>query len=141
VDTLRTDSARFGQPLDFGESKEVETTTLDDIIRDYGLPFYVKIDVEGYEATVLKSLHRVVPYVSFEVNLPEFLPEAQQCIDILEASASGGSWNYTGDCTIGLALQTWLPRVAFDDRLSNCREESVEIFWRSRSAVRVAHQT
>jgi len=130
VETLRTDSVRFGKSLEFGEKREVETITLEELIGSQGLPFYVKIDVEGYEASALRGLRTPVPYVSFEVNLPEFKPEALECIELLENMVAG-DLNYTPDCQRGLAFECWLPKKEFVDVLNNCHEPCIEVFWRA----------
>ena len=50
VDILRNDEKRFGQRVDFASKREIETTTLEDLMTTYGVPFFIKIDVEGHEA-------------------------------------------------------------------------------------------
>ena len=131
VETLRTDSSRFGKSLEFGQKKEVETITLEELIRSQGLPFYVKIDVEGYEAVVLRGLRSPVRYLSFEVNLPEFRPEALECIELLENVAAHGDFNYAPDCQRGLALERWLSKKEFVDALNDCQEPCIEVFWKA----------
>ena len=131
VETLRTDSSRFGKSLEFGQRKEVETITLEELIRSQGLPFYVKIDVEGYEAVVLRGLRSPVRYLSFEVNLPEFRPEALECIELLENVATHGDFNHAPDCRRGLALERWLSKKEFVDALNNCQEPCTEVFWKA----------
>jgi len=129
VETLRQDSSRFGESLQFGEKKTVETTTMEDLFKAHGRPFFIKIDVEGYEAVVLSGMKSSVPYVSFEVNLPEFLPEAIQCINTLENIGSNGTFNYVTDSLQGLAFPQWLSHAEFAKALESCREPCIEVFW------------
>src|SRR5262249_42745152 len=79
----RRDESRFWQRLSFGKWEEVETVSMETLITEYGLPFFVKVDVEGQELSVLRGMKRPVPYLSFEVNLPEFRPEGLECVQIL----------------------------------------------------------
>jgi FkbM family methyltransferase len=51
---------RWGSPL------EVPVTTLDALIEEHGLPRFCKIDVEGYEALILRGLSRPIALLSFE---------------------------------------------------------------------------
>ena len=57
AETLRTDAERFGERLNFAQTKQVQTTTLENI--DFGNTashYFVKIDVEGFEPQVLRGL-------------------------------------------------------------------------------------
>jgi len=47
-------------------SADVAVTTLDDLIGRHGLPSFIKLDVEGFEAEALQGLSRAVPALSFE---------------------------------------------------------------------------
>lgn len=60
----------------------VETTTLDELIKDFGKPNYIKIDVEGYEIDVLSGLSQKVGIISFEFT-SEFIKNALICINHL----------------------------------------------------------
>lgn len=134
VKTLKGDRERFQYThceLQFGQQREIETVTLDDLILDYGLPFYVKIDVEGHELSVLQGLHRPVPYLSFEVNLPEFRPEGLECIELLRRLSPNGRYNYGASCQDGLLLDSWVAASEISDVLDHCKPESVEVFWRN----------
>jgi FkbM family methyltransferase len=63
---------------------EVETTTLDRLIDRFGVPAFVKIDVEGSETAVLAGLGHAVRALSFEY-LPRALEEVLACLTRLTA--------------------------------------------------------
>lgn len=46
----------------------VECTTLDHLISTYGLPAFIKIDVEGFEHSVLEGLKTPISALSFELT-------------------------------------------------------------------------
>jgi FkbM family methyltransferase len=129
VQTLGRDDSRFGRKVEFAGRQQVETTTLESLINEFGVPHYIKIDVEGHEPGVLRGLRRPVPFLSFEVNLPEFLPEGIECVEILGRLSMGGRFNWSADCQGGVALAEWLPGAEFGSALRACRETSVEVFW------------
>jgi FkbM family methyltransferase len=131
VATLAADESRFGRRLTFQNRHEVETTTLDQLIQDCGRPFYIKVDVEGHEASVLRGLTAPVPFVSFEVILPEFLAEGRECVAILADLDPGAHFNWSRDCQGPCALPRWLPAEEFMKALAGCHETSVEVFGRS----------
>ncbi|MGH9688362.1 MAG: FkbM family methyltransferase [Candidatus Acidiferrales bacterium] len=129
--TLREDDQRFGHRLNFGKWKEVKTVSVEELMVDYGSPFFVKIDVEGHEISVLRGLRRTVPYLSFEVNLPEFRREGLECIRTLAALSHDGQFNFTPDCGRGLVLEDWVPAERMSAELESCTDNSIEIFWRT----------
>jgi FkbM family methyltransferase len=135
ADALRGDGGRFGHKLSFANRKEVETTTLDQLISAHGSPFFVKIDVEGHELSVLRGMQRAVPYLSFEVNLPEFRLEGLECVELLGRLARSGKFNYTADCRRGLAREEWLEAREFSAVLNSCNEKSIEVFWRTSLSI------
>lgn len=133
VDTLRRDEARFGHRLNFSHHKEVESISLEELMVAYGVPFFVKIDVEGHEPNVLRGLKRPVPYLSFEVNLPEFRQEGLDCVDLLRNIAADGMFNYVVDCAQGLVLGKWVTSNEFREVFGSCSEPSLEVFWKTVS--------
>ena len=61
---------------------EIPVTTLDCLIKRFGVPKFCKIDVEGFELRVLKGLSSKVPFVSFEFT-KEVLDDARLCTEHL----------------------------------------------------------
>jgi FkbM family methyltransferase len=86
---------RWGKKVVYQDSYEVELTTLDDLIAKYGIPYFIKIDVEGFEYKVLKGLSHKPAFLSFETNLPEFLQETIDCIELLSALSEKAIFNYS----------------------------------------------
>jgi FkbM family methyltransferase len=89
---------RWAEPVHFSDTVlKTKTTTLDALIIKYGVPDFIKIDVEGNEQNVLKGLSQPVDRISFEVLLPEFLQEAIGCMDLLIALSNNYQFNYAVD--------------------------------------------
>lgn len=63
---------------------EVEVVTMDSLIEQYGVPDFVKIDVENYELEVLQGLTQAIPCLSVEYY-PSTIDNAIECIQRLES--------------------------------------------------------
>ena len=63
----------------------VPATTLDALIARYGLPRFCKIDVEGYEAEVLRGLSQPIPALQLEPQDPvgSVIARARRILDIV----------------------------------------------------------
>lgn len=134
AETLKSNKEKFEHAyfgLEFARQKTVETTTLEDLIQTHGLPFFVKIDVEGYETKVIRGLKHPVPFLSFEINLPEFRQEGLECVKLLDGLAADGKFNYSADLQRGMALEKWLGAQEFSSVLGQCSERALEVFWRT----------
>jgi FkbM family methyltransferase len=70
----------------WGSPITCQATTISNLIDAYGVPDYIKTDVEGHEKFVLMGLPSPcpVPLISFEWS-SEFKYEAFQCVSILES--------------------------------------------------------
>ena len=84
IDAVRRD-AGFAW-VEWDQTVDVLVITLDALIREYGVPAFCKIDVEGFEVAVLAGLSRPLPCLSFEY-IPAALDEARVCVERLEALA------------------------------------------------------
>ncbi len=65
----------------WSDGGEIDVTTLDKLVSEYGLPKYCKIDVEGFEYKVLMGLTKPIPYISIEVGWVE--GEVEKCRALL----------------------------------------------------------
>jgi FkbM family methyltransferase len=138
VDTLTGDKERFDHTFDrleFAEKRSVETTTLERLTVEHGRPFFVKIDVEGHELSVVRGLRSPVPYLSYEVNLPEFRQEGVECLNVLQSLAREGECNYASDVDRGLALERWVGPQELARIIDGCDEKCIEVFWRTSSML------
>ncbi|MDP8299336.1 MAG: FkbM family methyltransferase [Candidatus Tantalella remota] len=100
-----TESGRF-ESEKWQETREVQVTTMDKLIEEFGEPAFCKIDVEGYEAEALKGLSRPVKYISFEFT-PERREEAIKCIGLLK-DLGEVKFNYSSGESMGFDLKEWL---------------------------------
>jgi FkbM family methyltransferase len=92
----------------------VPMITLDSLVHRYGLPFYIKIDVEGYEEQVLKALSRCPPLLSFEFNRM-FLDPALRALD--NGIFNELTFNYTLVDPVKFELQNWVDREELKKRI------------------------
>jgi FkbM family methyltransferase len=86
ANTISTFSAQWktGRFAEYKWDKTVPVpvTTLDALFTLHGVPAYCKIDVEGFEQTVLKGLTRPAPLLSFEFAR-EFFDTTRSCVQYL----------------------------------------------------------
>ena len=103
----------------WNEVQEVPTTTLDELLRDYGVPAFTKIDVEGFEAEVVKGCSQKLKVVSLEFT-PERLQPALDCVEMLEKLGEV-EFNYTVEYGRNLQLLRWVSGGEFAQHLKTAR--------------------
>jgi FkbM family methyltransferase len=114
IDSVRR-SGRFSQ-YDWNRRQVVPMTTLDSLIVQYGTPFFIKIDVEGFEYEVLKGLSRPVKMLCIEFT-PEFMESTFNCIGHLRRLGNI-RLNYSAGDTMNLALKEWVSPEEMTEILS-----------------------
>jgi FkbM family methyltransferase len=92
----------------------VPMITLDSLVQRYQIPFYIKIDVEGYEDQVLNGLSQCPPLLSFEFN-SMFLEPALGALD--SAIFEEASFNYTLVDPVKFELANWVGRDELRKRI------------------------
>jgi FkbM family methyltransferase len=113
---------------------DIEVTTLDALIREHGVPAFIKIDVEGSEPDVLAGLTTAVPALAFEF-LPRALEQADACVARL-GSLGGYVFNWSRGETYHLAAPSWLSgrEIAAALRSPEARERSGDVYARIAAA-------
>lgn len=96
---------------------EVEIVTLDDLISEYGLPDFCKIDVEDYELEVLKGLTKAVPMLSFEF-FDTTIPRALDCVKAID-QLGDYRYNYSIGESQKWALDGWVSETKMTNLLQN----------------------
>lgn len=82
-------SGRFGENR-WEQSCAVETMTLDEAIREHGVPEYLKVDVEGHEEKVFATLRHPIRQISFECT-----PEARETArSVVQKIAGIGTYRF-----------------------------------------------
>ena len=92
-DFIETTSLERFKGIVWDKKEKVKVTTLDNIISEYGLPDYCKIDVEGYELEVLKGLTKKIKFISVEFT-PELKNKTFECISTIDEIAEY-EYNYS----------------------------------------------
>ncbi|MEA2450801.1 MAG: hypothetical protein QOG63_2733 [Thermoleophilaceae bacterium] len=100
-----TSSGRFAE-YSWDQTRTVRTRTLASLIDEFGAPAFCKIDVEGFEATVLAGLDRPLKACSLEFA-SERIPALGRCLDRL-ASLGPVECNYSEGEALTMAQDDWV---------------------------------
>jgi FkbM family methyltransferase len=122
--------------VDWDKVIKVKMTTLDNLIAEFGLPEFIKIDVEGYELNVLKGLSKSVKMISFEFTVPEQTAKAIACIDQIEKIDSNIECNFSVGESMEFALETWISAAVMRNELISDNFTSIgfgDIYVRNRT--------
>lgn len=98
---------RFKQ-YNWDKKVKVRMTTMDILIKEFGVPEFIKIDVEGYELEVLKGLNQKIKMISFEYVVPEHTESVIKCIERIEQNDANIECNYSVGESMNFELSTWM---------------------------------
>jgi hypothetical protein len=103
---IAQNSERFSEHS-WSQTITVLTATLDTLIRVYGRPDFIKIDVEGFESQVLDGLSSIPCPMMFEFN-SEWMEKALECIHKPCFPAEEVEFNYAVQSKV--MLKRWVCR-------------------------------
>lgn len=106
----------------WNETEQVAIDTLDNLITQYGIPTFIKIDVEGFEVDVLKGLTKPVPFISFEYATPEHVERLYECLDIIDKLNPKYLCNFSAGEKNKFVLNEWLTITDFKNSISKNME-------------------
>lgn len=107
---------RFSREYQWTTTERVETTTLDALVAQYGVPAFCKIDVEGFEEKVIRGLSRPLVLMSFEFT-KEFFDQAERCMDYL-TSIGASSFNCSYGESRELLFHDWVSARQVVDQIN-----------------------
>ena len=99
------ESGRFSK-FEWSEKQHVRITTLDHAIQEFGIPDFIKIDVEGYELEVLSGLTNPIRCISIEFAA-ENIENTYECIDYM-SSLSEVTFQYSTGESMKFDLPMWV---------------------------------
>lgn len=121
------EKGRFAHNYTWDKTYLVPVKTLDQMIAKYGVPHFCKIDVEGFEYTVLKGLSTPIPYISFEY-CEEFFDATVKCVMHLK-SLGYKNFNFSIAETDQLVFSWLAPEVFLENLKKLVQEKKYTQLW------------
>lgn len=109
----------------WGRKIQVYVDTLDNMIIKYGIPNYIKVDVEGYELNVLKGLTKSIDVISIEFT-PELCQSTIDCINYIENLNENSLYNYGYREDVDFKFNKWLNKQEIVNYLTSVTDFKIE---------------
>jgi FkbM family methyltransferase len=107
--------SRFSDRSTWDKVERVSVSTLNSLIKVYGLPVFCKIDVEGFEEKVIRGLTRPIPVISFEFA-KELLNVTGNCASHI-TSIGDYKFNFSIGESMELLFPIWVSANYLIDKL------------------------
>jgi FkbM family methyltransferase len=114
-----TQSGRFSS-YNWNKSIDVKVDTLDNMFTKFGVPRFVKIDVEGYELEVLKGLSRPVKHLSLEFT-SEDIDNFKKCLNKIKETGKY-IFQFSEGETLKFTFNEWME----EEKLLQTLESKIE---------------
>ncbi len=121
IETVQERDVSFAH-VEWDETIPVTMTTLDALIAQYGQPVFCKIDVEGYELSVLEGLSQPIQALSFEY-IPATTDASLACLSRL-AELAPYEFNWSRSESHHFQSPTWLTSTQMADVLQDMTVDS-----------------
>ena len=120
-----TQSGRFSS-YNWDKSIDVKVDTLDNMLTKFGVPKFIKIDVEGYEFEVLVGLSHPVKYLSLEFT-SEDIDNFKKCL--LRINEIGNYiFQFSEGETLSFTINQWMEGDALLESLES-KIEKQPLLW------------
>ena len=120
-----TQSGRFSS-YNWDKSIDVKVDTLENMLTKFGIPKFIKIDVEGYELEVLEGLPHPVKYLSLEFT-SEDIENFKKCL--LRINAIGNYiFQFSEGETLNFTFNQWMKGEALLESLES-KIERIPLLW------------
>jgi FkbM family methyltransferase len=117
LDADSTASLRSDWPAGgYTQTVQVEVTTLDNLIAEFGRPHFLKVDIEGYELEAFQGLSQPVPLIYFEMVGRE-VGRAAEVLRLLGQIGCEGSVNATDGQNSEWLYSDWVDAGQFMRRV------------------------
>ncbi|WP_405573841.1 FkbM family methyltransferase [Winogradskyella sp. Asnod2-B02-A] len=105
----------------WNKKETVKVVTLNSQIEKYGIPDFCKIDAEGYEYEILRTLNHKIPIIEFEFT-GGFIEETLLCLSKID-TLGNYSFNYILNENLQLKLKNW---ITADEMYVKIKSMSIE---------------
>jgi len=98
---------RFKEAQFFSDAT-VQISTLDVLIKKYGLPKYCKISTVGYELEIIRGLSYPIDVISITCNLPHHIERTLECIYLINKLGNYKFNYFLSNLVNGFVSEEWL---------------------------------